>query len=320
MKETAPFVLGLKKSLCSVLSVTIIGAVGATSDFNNHNHHDASQRSPYLYSEIQSVDFDIVYNDADGEHDSSGAIADETRRNPLLDNTQRQTQDPYYGNTYEYTSSPASFDFSVSDVDNEVTTEYFEDSHSPSSSASVVASSVLYDGDCNVSVEAMMCHGGGFLDHMMDSSRFMDYDGLFEYDDDMTDDDDDDDDNDGHSSMLSNASLRRSRSDKSRCYAGSTGSGSGTKSNTKQHAATTYVNSNDKVVRLGNALVQFQLEQRLRNHHQDTTRRQEQKQLRRSFLVQSRRIQPSVPFLQKTTHLCCSDNESSRRTAFLVKR
>eukprot|EP00532_Pseudo-nitzschia_australis_P017251 CAMPEP_0168262424 /NCGR_PEP_ID=MMETSP0141_2-20121125/9703_1 /TAXON_ID=44445 /ORGANISM="Pseudo-nitzschia australis, Strain 10249 10 AB" /LENGTH=309 /DNA_ID=CAMNT_0008200835 /DNA_START=41 /DNA_END=970 /DNA_ORIENTATION=- len=309
MRETVPFVLGLRKSLRSVLSVTIIGAVGATSDFNNH--HDASQRSPYLYSEIQSVDFDIIYNDADGEHDSS--VADGTRRNPLLDNTQqwetqtqdqRQTQDLYYGNTYEYTP-PASFDFSVSDFDHEATTEHCEDS--ASSSASVVASSVLFDGDCNVSVEAMMCHGGGFLDHMMDSSRVMDYDGLFEYDDDMTDDDDDDDDNDGHSSMLSNASLRRSRTEKSRCYAGGAASGSSTKSNTKRHATTTYGNSNDKVVRLENSL-RFQLE-RLRNHHRDTTRRQEQKQLRRSFLVQSRRIQPVVPFLPKTTHLCCGADE-----------
>lgn len=285
MRETVPSGFGFRKSLCSVLSVTIIGAVGATSDFNNH--HDASQCSPYLYSEIQSVDFDIMYEDGD---DSSSAIADETRRNPL-DNgeTQDQRQAPY-DNT-----SP-SFDFSVSDGD----AEYYED---PSSSVSIMASSVLYDGDCDVSVEAMMCHGGG-LDQMMD--RFIDYDELFEYDDEDATDDDDDDDNDGHSSMLSNASLRRSKStrtEKTRRYAVSRS----TKSNTKH---TTYVNN--KVIRLDNTL-RLQL-QHLPN--QDRRQEQQQNQLHPSFLVQQQRI--PVPFLRdqtKKTHFCRSDEP---RTIFVL--
>jgi len=234
MVDTVPYASRFRKSLCSVLSVTMLGAACATSDFNNH--HDASQRSPFLYSEIQSIDFDIICDDVG---DSSSALSDGygTRRNPL-DNRKLEDngQAPY----------ESSFDFSFSDVD----TEFYED---PSSSPSIVESSVLYDGECNVSVEAMMCHGGG-LDNMMD--KFMDYDELFDYEDeDVTDDDEDNDDNDndGHSSMLSNASLRRSKStrrEKTRCYAGSTSS----KSDRKQAI---YVN---KVVRLDNAL-QMQLEQ-----------------------------------------------------------
>eukprot|EP00536_Pseudo-nitzschia_multiseries_P008431 jgi/Psemu1/305715/fgenesh1_kg.214_\ len=210
-------------------------------------------RSPFLYGEIQSVEFDIVYDDRDHDHDhgdSSSTVSGETRRNPLdhRESQQDRGQTPY--------DSPSSFDFSFSE---DVDTECYED---PSSSPSIVASSVLYDGDCNVSVEAMMCHGGG-LDNMMD--KFIDYDELFDYEDeDGTDDDEDDDDNDGHSSMLSNASLRRSKStrrEKTRRYA-SSGS---TKSDQKQ---ATYVK---KVVRLDNML-QLELEQqrcceRKRVHH-----------------------------------------------------
>lgn len=71
--------------------------------------------------------------------------------------------------------------------------------------ASVFSSALLYEGGCVVSAEAIMCVGGegyygfGMIDHYDDEE------------DDESDDDEDDDDNDGHSSMLSNASLRRSK-------------------------------------------------------------------------------------------------------------
>jgi Mitochondrial carrier protein len=62
----------------------------------------------------------------------------------------------------------------------------------------------IYEGGCLVSSQAMMISGG---DMFFGSSGFAS--SFSEADEDS--DDDDDDDNDGHSSMLSNASLRRSR-------------------------------------------------------------------------------------------------------------
>ena len=265
MTETVPCVSIFRRSLCCVLSVTI-GVVGATSDFhNNNNNHDNAQHSPYLYSEIQSLDF----HDYDVDTSSSTPVADETTRNPL-DNRQRQNQQA------SYTSSPFDFDLSsVSDVD----TESFDD---PAASASIVASSVLYDGDCYVSSEAMMCHGGG--GDMMD--RFINnYDGLFEDDEEASDeDDDDDDDNDGHSSMLSNASLQRSKSvtrgDNAQCYA--SGRKRSALSNTEH---TTYTN---KVVKLDNNMLQLHHRQRNNIHQQQDIQQQPQQQLHHTFLFQQR--------------------------------
>ncbi|CAB9522340.1 whole genome shotgun sequence [Seminavis robusta] len=76
-------------------------------------------------------------------------------------------------------------------------------------SSTTVSSSLLYDGGCVVSAEALMCTGG---DDGYDSSIFslMDF-GADDYSDEEESDDEDDDDDDGHSSMLSNASLRRSK-------------------------------------------------------------------------------------------------------------
>jgi hypothetical protein len=80
-------------------------------------------------------------------------------------------------------------------------------SKSRSTSSSVVSSSLLYDGGCVVSAEAIMCSGGdSAYDKFFSLMNF----GGDEYDDEEESDDDDDDD-DGHSSMLSNASLRRSK-------------------------------------------------------------------------------------------------------------
>jgi hypothetical protein len=244
MKNTSPNASRFAKHLCCVLSVTI-GAIEASSDFNHH--HDTSQYSSFLYNEIQSVDFDIVYEDGD---DSSSLPTDETRHNPL-DNGQSQ-----YEQQSPYESAIPSFDFSVSDYDN----DYYD------APVTVVESSLLYDGDCYVSSEAMMCHGGG-ADTGMD--RFIDYDELLEFfDEDVTDEDDDedDDDNDGHSSMLSNASLRRSKSTrkvKTRCYA-SDNAGGKTK---PEHTA--YLN---KAVSLSNVQkLQIRLEEEGRKQQQSKT-------------------------------------------------
>jgi hypothetical protein len=238
-----------------ILSLATIG-VGATSNFNNDN---AARDSPYLYSEIQSLDFDIIYEDGDTASSSSPGI-DETRRNPI-DNGKSQNHQQA---SYEYRSSP--YDFSLSEVD----TDDFEDQ---GASPSIVASSVLYDGECYVSSEAMMCHGGGGDNNMIDS--FVNYDDLFDDDDGPTDEDDDDD-NDGHSSMLSNTSLLRSKSTtrrkNTRCHAGS-------KSTSSSTHRSTYTN---KVIRLNNVL---QL-QSCFVRQQD--RRQQQQQLNHKFLYQQR--------------------------------
>lgn len=79
----------------------------------------------------------------------------------------------------------------------------------PSSSAekaSVFSSALLYEGGCVVSAEAIMCAGG---EGYSEFGKIEYYDD--EEDDETDDEDDDDDENDGHSSMLSNASLRRSK-------------------------------------------------------------------------------------------------------------
>lgn len=70
------------------------------------------------------------------------------------------------------------------------------------SEASIVSSSLLYDGGCIVSAQAIMCEGG-YQDMLQNSGADLDAEDSDE------DEEDDDDDNDGHSSMLSNASLRR---------------------------------------------------------------------------------------------------------------
>lgn len=68
--------------------------------------------------------------------------------------------------------------------------------------SSRIVSSLTFDGGCFVSAQAIMCNGGGdplfYMDTALDS-------------DEAYSDDDDDEDDDGHSSMLSNASLKRSK-------------------------------------------------------------------------------------------------------------
>lgn len=216
--------------LCAFLSLTIIG-VGAS---NNFNYNDGARNSPYLYSEIQSSDFAIIYDD-DETASSSNPNIDQARSSLDKEQLENHMQSPF-----EY-SSPH-YDICLSEFE-------ADDSEELEGSPSIVASSVLYDGDCYVSSEAMMCNGGG-VDSLID--RFI-YDDLFEdYDEEPSDDEDDDDDNDGHSSMLSTASLRRSRStnrrERTRCHAG----GISTSSSKDQSA---YVNG---VVRLNNYKLQLQ--------------------------------------------------------------
>lgn len=71
----------------------------------------------------------------------------------------------------------------------------------PEGSNTVLCSSLLYDGEFLVTSQAMMINGGDLNPPAFD--QFSDFD-------DTDDDEDDDDDNDGHSSMLSNSSVRRS--------------------------------------------------------------------------------------------------------------
>lgn len=85
-----------------------------------------------------------------------------------------------------------------------------------SDSASIVASSLLYEGGCLVSSQAMMCNGGGEVGGdsatttTNNNNQFLDNLWLDDHlQDDFSDEDEDDGDDDGHSSMLSTASLRR---------------------------------------------------------------------------------------------------------------
>ena len=214
MKEMNTSISNSTMILLGLFSLTIIG-VGAS---NNFNHNDGARNSPYLYGEIQSLGFDVIYDD------------DEVTSSTSLDNEQSQN---HMQAAYDY-----GYDISVSEFD---TDDYEEPGREPS----IVASSVLYDGECYVSSEAMMCNGGGG-DNMID--RFI-YDDSFDADDEemSDDDDDDDDDNDGHSSMLSTASLRSkstTRRERTRCHAGGT-------STTSSKQQTTYANN---VVKLNNML------------------------------------------------------------------
>mmetsp|Transcript_4445 Transcript_4445/g.10713 ORF Transcript_4445/g.10713 Transcript_4445/m.10713 type:complete len:256 (-) Transcript_4445:1938-2705(-) len=198
--------------LLGLFSLTIIGVDAS----NNFNHNDGARNSPYLYSEIQSLGFDVIYDD------------DELTSSTSLDNEQSKN---HMQTAYDY-----GYDISVSEFD---TDDYEEPGREPS----IVGSSVLYDGECYVSSEAMMCNGGGG-DNMID--RFI-YDDLFDEDDEEVSDDDDDDDNDGHSSMLSTASLRSkstTRRERTRCHAGGT-------STTPSKQQTTYTNN---IVKLNNVL------------------------------------------------------------------
>lgn len=213
MKEMNTSISNSTMILLGLFSLTIIGVDAS----NNFNHNDGARNSPYLYSEIQSLGFDVIYDD------------DEVTSSTSLDNEQSQN---HMQAAYDY-----GYDISVSEFD---TDDYEEPGREPS----IVASSVLYDGECYVSSEAMMCNGGGG-DNMID--RFI-YDDLFDEDDEeVSDDDEDDDDNDGHSSMLSTASLRSkstTRRERTRCHAGGT-------STTSSKQQTTYTNN---VVKLNNKL------------------------------------------------------------------
>ncbi|KAL3912191.1 MAG: hypothetical protein SGILL_006981, partial [Bacillariaceae sp.] len=192
-------------AVASAAAAAAIGIVQGSSNNNNNNNNNfpsdvSHSSSPYLYSEIHSVDLS-----SDDEND--------IYYSELLSNNEKQNI----------------LDDAVPSSDDD---------------GSVVASSSLYDGGCYVSTQAIMCQGGGpihdtassplpssmdatpesLLQHLLDHDILTD---LLEEEDENSDDNEDDDDDDGHSSMLSNACVKRSkRIRKSKCYAGGASSGS----------------------------------------------------------------------------------------------
>jgi Mitochondrial carrier protein len=176
-----------------------IVVVGGTSDFNNRNNNHSPTNwnypPPYVYHEIRSAD---------------------------ENNNEESDAEPFQD----------SWQFSAADASDDVPSD---------DAASVVSSSLLYDGGCYVSSQAIMCQGGGggdvaatsstsnsaaadaILQHILDDDIYSEFLEAEEEDkeDDDEDEQDDDGDDDGHSSMLSNASLKRSKTlRKARCYAG----------------------------------------------------------------------------------------------------
>ena len=143
--------------------------------------------SPYLYSEIQSLDFDIYDDESNNENEIPNLNSDSDQlRNPLNEN-----------NNYD--------DDHESNFSSNVGIEYFDDSENDSASSSamtstttttsIVASTISYDGDYFVSSQAMVCNGGGSGD--MNMNMNMDFSEFFdEYDDDEEASDGNDDDND----------------------------------------------------------------------------------------------------------------------------
>jgi hypothetical protein len=180
---------------------------------NNHNHNtypsDFTHLSrPFLYSEIRSVDLS-----ADDEND--------VYYSELLSSCDQPHQQDG-----SFFATP-SFQFSAALNDGDATYDVLSDDD-----ATVLASSSVYG--CYVSSQAIMCQEGGSLDapapiqkkqapsldatasadsllqHLLDDdvySDFLDDEG----EDDHRDDNDEDDEDDGHSSMLSNASIKRSK-------------------------------------------------------------------------------------------------------------
>jgi len=206
-----------------MLALTTI-RVHASSNFNNGG---PSNNSPYLYSEIQSLDFDITHEASD-DVPSDSPISDESRRNPLsteASNDHQRTQYECRFSTYDSSSGGDTEDFEEKEV-----------------SPTIVASSLLYDDECIVSSEAMMCNGGGG-DNIMD--QFVRFDDFFADDEIETSDEDDDDDNDGHSSMLSNASILRSKSIRRKRIRRHSGGSKSSSTHRSRHT--------DKVLRLNNA-------------------------------------------------------------------
>lgn len=282
-QKTMPNISKISRNLC-VLSVTIIGAT-CSSDFHNNNNNNIN--SPYLYSEIQSLDFDIYDDESNNENEILNLNSDSDKlRNPLNENNYDDDNESYFSSN--------------------VGIEYFDDSDNDSASSSamtstttsIVASTISYDGDYFVSSQAMVCNGGGSGD--MNMNMNMDFSEFFdEYDDDEEasdendddNDDDSDDDNDGHSSMLSNNSLRRSTTNRgkkaARCYASGGDGDSSSRSDTqKQHQSygefrfQTLLRQKD----------QLQQQQRQRNNYQLQNTQQHRHQFHYSFLPPKQRV------------------------------
>ena len=207
---------------CVILSSTM--GAGASSGNDNFSSNWNSPRC----SDMQPLDFDIVCEDSDTTSCSKPNV--EERMGNAFDD-QRRVSHIYKSNFHELPWC-------------DVETNEIEDEGEP---PSIISSSVLYDGECYFSAEAMMCNGGGWDTTM---NRYINYDDQFDFEagDSSDEDDDNDDDNDGHSSMLSTASLRLTKSTtrrkKVRCHAGS-----GQTSSKRHHKRSTI-----EAVRLNNSL------------------------------------------------------------------
>ena len=138
---------------------------------------------------------------------------------------------PGYPSSGDWTfSQQLSLDLS-SDYEDEADMDNYS---SDSADLSVVDSSLLYEEGCVVSAHTIMRGGGGCSTEETLVSPLDELDSLFrnpghivqevmEEDEEDEDNDDDDDNDDGHSSMLSNASLRRVRSNPLVVRGGATG-------------------------------------------------------------------------------------------------
>jgi hypothetical protein len=200
----------------AVITSVVVSGVRASSDFCNNSPHPVGNNDPHFISEIRSLDIPADYND--DENDSATA----------------QSASP------TVCAPPSSSGHA--------------ESATPMPTPSIVGSSLLYEGGCVVSSEAMMCSSAAdckterrsstsldsvtsFLHQLLDGQivrERMDHDFSVEYDeerdgdsddDDGADDDDDQDGCNGHSSMLSNAFVRRSKSSRTSLRLSPSGSG-----------------------------------------------------------------------------------------------
>ena len=184
--------------LSAVVGFLGIATVEASHDSSNGNPFQPSPQH-YTFSQQISLDESIL---SDPE---SSSLADDTNVYGGASNDEdgMDDEDYSYGHGYNY------------DQD-----YYNDDNYMDSDDSSVVDCALLYSGGVQVSSQAMMISGGDSpsvssssmsseASMQSASAFFLGLSGFDEMEDDESDDDEDDDEDDGHSSMLSNASLKR---------------------------------------------------------------------------------------------------------------
>eukprot|EP00539_Tryblionella_compressa_P002219 CAMPEP_0178744890 /NCGR_PEP_ID=MMETSP0744-20121128/7011_1 /TAXON_ID=913974 /ORGANISM="Nitzschia punctata, Strain CCMP561" /LENGTH=564 /DNA_ID=CAMNT_0020398053 /DNA_START=13 /DNA_END=1707 /DNA_ORIENTATION=+ len=221
-----------KRSVCALTAA--VGLVAASSDFNNHNHNvnfSPDYQSPYLYSEIRSVELS-----SDDENDV-----------PYLPNQDQSTEET------EFSEDVSSDEASSSSL---VSSSLLYDGGCYVSSQAIMCNG---GGGISGPENSNLCPptptssattadllsdvSEAVLQHLLDDELFNE---LLEDDDQDDEENDDDDDDDGHSSMLSNASLKRSKSGRrTPCYAG--GSARSSSSTTYNDHQTTYLEGEVKL-------------------------------------------------------------------------